>query len=66
MFVAEEYYRNNRNLVEAEALSRAKVEKSVRSLKQENLELAEKFKEAEKGRKSALAGLKNAETQAED
>ena len=36
------------------------------SLKKENFELAEKFKEAEKGHKSALAGLKNAETQAED
>ena len=36
------------------------------SLKQENLELAEKFKESEKQRRSAEAGLKNAETQAED
>ena len=66
MFVAEEYCRNNRNLAEAEAQSRAEVEKSVGSLKQENFELSEKFKEAEKGRKSAEAGLKNAETQAED
>ena len=66
VFVAEEYCRNNRNLVEAEAQSRAEVEKSVGSLKQENFELSEKFKEAEKGRKSAEAGLKNAETQAKD
>ena len=66
MFVVEEYCRNNRNLAEAEAQSRAEVEKSVGSLKQENFELSEKFKEAEKGRKSAEAGLKNAETQAED
>ena len=66
MFVVEEYCRNNRSLAEAEAQSRAEVEKSVGSLKQENFELLEKFKEAEKGRKSALAGLKNAETQAED
>ena len=36
------------------------------SLKQENFELAEKFKEVEKKRRSAEAGLKNAETQAED
>ena len=56
--MAEKYYRNNRNLAEAEAQSHVEVEKSVGSLKQENLELAEKFKEAEKGRKSALAGLK--------
>ena len=36
------------------------------SLKQKNFELAEKFKESEKQRRSAEAGLKNAETQAED
>ena len=36
------------------------------SLKQENLELAEKFKESEKQRRSTEAGLKSAETQAED
>ena len=64
--MAEEYCRNNRNLAEAKAQSRAEVEKSVGSLKQENLELAEKFKESEKARKSTLAGLKNSETQVED
>ena len=42
------------------------MEKFVGSLKQENFEFSKNFKEAEKGRKSALAGLKNAETQAED
>ena len=36
------------------------------SLKQEIFELTEKFKESEKQRKSAEAGLKSAETQAED
>ncbi|XP_050278232.1 uncharacterized protein LOC126719754 [Quercus robur] len=66
VFVAEEYCRDNRKLAEAEAQSRAEVEKSVGSLKQENFELMEKFKESEKARKSALAGLKNAETQAKD
>ena len=60
--MAEEYCRSNRNLAEAEAQSLVEVERSMGSLKQENLKLAEKFKEAEKGRKSALAGLKNAET----
>ena len=64
--MAEEYCRDNRKLAEAEAQSRVEVEKSVGSLKQENLELVEKFKESEKARKSALAGLKNAETQAKD
>ena len=64
--MAGEFCRDNCSLAEAEAQSRAEVEKTVGSLKQENLELAEKFKEAEKGRKSALAGLKNAENQAKD
>ena len=41
--MAEEYYRNNRNLAEAEAQSHVEVEKSVRSLKQENFELSEKI-----------------------
>ena len=66
MFVAKEYCHNNRKLTEAEALSRAEVEKSVGSLKQENFELSKKFKEAEKGRRSAEARLKNAKTQAKD
>ena len=62
VFVAEEFCHSNRNLAEAEAQSRIEVEKTAGSLKQENLELVEKFKESEKARKSALAGLKNAET----
>ena len=64
--MAEEFCRSNRSLAEAEAQSRTEVEKTVGSLKQENFELAEKFKEAEKQRRSAKAGLKNAETQAKD
>ena len=60
MFVAEEYCRNNRNLAEAEA------QKSIGSLKQENFELSEKFKEVEKNHRSTEAGLKNAKAQAED
>ena len=60
--MAEEYCCNNHNLVEAEAQSRVKVEKSMGSVKQENFELSEKFKEVEKNRRSAEAGLKNAET----
>ena len=66
MFVAEEYCRNNRKLADVEALSRAEVEKTLGSLKQENHELSKKFKKAEKGRRSAEARLKNAETQAKD
>ena len=64
--MAEEYCHNNRNLAEVEAQSHAEVEKSVGSLKQENFELSEKFKESEKNCRKAEAGLKNAETQAED
>ena len=64
--MAEEFYRSNRSLAEAEVQSRTEVEKTVGSLKQENLELAKKFKESEKQRRCAEAGLKSAETQAED
>ena len=64
--MAEEYCRDNRKLAEAEVQSRVEIEKSVGSLKQENLKLAKKFKESEKARKSTLAGLKNSETQVED
>ena len=42
------------------------MEKALGSLKHDHLELTEKFKESEKRRKSAEAGLKSAETQAED
>ena len=66
VFVAEEYCRNNHKLAEAKALSCAEVEKSLGSLKQEQFELSEKLKEAEKNRRSAEAGLKNVESQAED
>ena len=66
VFVVEEYCHTNRKLAKAEALSHAKVEKSLGFLKQEQLELSEKLKEAEKNRRSAEAGLKNAESQAED
>ena len=64
--MVEEFCRSNRSLAEAEAQSRTEVEKTVGSLKQENFELAEKFKEVEKKRRSAEADLKNAETQTED
>ena len=53
-------------MADAEAISRAEIEKTLGALKQEQYELVEKFKEAESGRKSAVAGLKNAEKQAEN
>ena len=64
--MAEEYCRNNRKLADVEALSRTEVEKALGTLKQQQFELSEKLKEAEKNHKSAEAGLKNAESQAED
>ena len=64
--MAEEFCRNNRSLAKTEVQSQTEVEKAVGSLKQENFELTEKFKESENQRKSADAGLKSAETQAED
>ena len=42
------------------------MEKTLGSLKHDHLELMEKFKESERWRKSAEAGLKSGETQAED
>ena len=64
--MAEEPCRDARKVADAEAISRAKVEKTPRAFKQEQHELVEKFKEAESGCRSAKVGLKNAEKQAED
>ena len=64
--MAEEWCPDNRKLAEAEALSRAEVEKDVGALKQEHCELFEKLKEVESSRKSAEAGLKTTERQAKD
>ena len=64
--MAKEWCRNNRKLAEAEALSRAEVEKDLRALKQEHCEFSEKLKDAKSSCKSAEAGLKTAERQAED
>ena len=64
--MAEEFCRGNQSWAEAEAEARTEMEKTLGSLKHDHLELTEKFKESEKRRKSAEAGLKSAETQAED
>ena len=64
--MAKEYCRNNRTLVDVEALSRAEVEKALGALKQEHYELSKKLKVAKSGLKSVEAGLKTAERQAED
>ena len=51
---------------EAEALSRADVERSLGALKQEQAEMAEKLKVANQARLSVEAGLKIVESQAEN
>ena len=57
----EEWVHNARNEANAEALSRADVEKSLGALKQELAKLSEKLKEADKAHLSAEAGLKTVE-----
>ena len=65
-YIAEEWVRNACEEVNAEAHSRANAEKMLIALKEEHKDLANKLKESDKERQSALAGLKNAEAQAED
>ena len=64
--MAEEFCRGNRNRAEAETQALTEMEKTLGALKHDHLELTDKFKESENRRKSAEAGLKSAETQAED
>ena len=66
VFVAEELYRDVRKLADAEALSRAETEKTLGAIRQEKYKLVEKLKEAQLGRLSVEAGLKNAEKQAKN
>ena len=53
VFMAEEWVHNAYKEANAEALSRADVEKSLGALKQEQVELSEMLKEAVQARKSA-------------
>ena len=64
--MVDEWYREADNRVEAEALTRAEVEKSLGAVKQEQLELSEKLKSADQTRSNAEAGLKTVERQAEE
>ena len=66
IFVAEEWVRNARKEANVVDLARANVEKSLGALKQEQVELFEKLKEADQACRSAEAGLKTVERQAED
>ena len=64
--MAEEWYRVARKQVEAEALTRADVEKSLGALKQEQIKMSEKLKATDQARLSVKVGLKTVERQAED
>ena len=64
--MAEEWVRDARNEANAEALSRADVEKSLGALKQEKAKLSEKLKVVDQARLNAEAGLKIMERQVED
>ena len=64
--MADEWIRDARKEVEAEALSCADVEKSLGALKQEQAEMFEKLKAADQVRLSAEASLKTIERQAKD
>lgn len=66
VFVAEEFCRDSRNLAEAETQARTEVEKALGSLKHDHTKLTAELKDSEHRRKSAEAGLKTAEDQAED
>ena len=64
--MAEEWVHDARKEANTKALSCADIEKSLGALKQEQAELFEMLKEAVQARKSAEAGLKTVEKQAED
>ena len=66
VYVAEDWVQSVTTNLNAEIQNRYDIEKALGSANHEKTQLAEKLKLAEKGRKSAEAGLKNAETQAED
>ena len=66
VYVAEEWVRNARDKVKAEAHSHFEVEKALGALNEEHAQLSEKLKEANKACLSAEASLKTTERQMED
>ena len=63
VFVVEECVKSTHNKFEAESNFRREVEKMLRSVKEENSQLATKLKTSKQGRQSTLAGLKTAKDQ---
>ena len=64
--MVEEWVNKARNDARHEANLRLDAEKALGAVKEENKDLATKLTTSERDRNSALAGLKNAEAQAED
>ena len=62
--MVKECVRSAHNKLETESNFKCEVEKTLRSVKEEKSQLAEKFKTSEQVRQSALAGLKITEAQA--
>ena len=66
VYVAEEWVKDARNEAKVEADSHFEIEKMVGKLKEDQAKLSEQLKEAIRARDSSVAGLKNAEKQAEE
>ena len=66
MYVAEDWVRSATTNLNAEIQNRYDLEKALGTANHDKAQLAEKLKVAENGQKSAEAGLKNVEAQAED
>ena len=64
--MAEEWVKNARNNVKNMVYLRLETEKALGAAKEENKELLSKLIVEERERRSVEAGLKNAQTQAED
>ena len=61
VYVAEEWFKNSSEEVNAEVQSRLVAEKVARALRQEKESLANRVKEAIQAQDSAVAGLKTTE-----
>ena len=66
VYVVEDWVRSGTNSLNAEIQNQHDVEKALGMVNHEKTQLAEKFKVAENGWKSAEVGLKSAEAQAKD
>ena len=65
VYIIEEWVRNSHDEVKAKAHSHLEVEKAFEALKEKHSQLSEKFKELDKARLSAEAGLNTMERKME-